>query len=265
MPTPVLNNPTPTTSAHLVDLKAEILMMAPPPPAGLVSAVDRLAFADDIKLNLIKFLRFEPVGGGYQNITEALIRREIVRDDLPEFLPTKDINSGATARNALRVLLWALVYYPGQSVIDHIFLTWKEGDLVTAKSERAQTFRRNEGKRIQALLDNLKTRNLGLVFTTIRDRTTENVGARGFRLTRSAEEYLRVIRPRAERRAANGLEKYVAAMGDEKIVASDVAHDETLVESVNHAKKTIEKIGSSKITQLLIPKAPTPRLVAGKK
>jgi len=195
----------------------------------LLAAASNLELPDDVKIKLVTLVRDTPPPEATTNISAALAANAI----------NPGLAQESHVLKALRLGLWALVYFHGQVIQYHLFMRWATGQKIQEDSDIVALFRKNLRKLDRSVV-RLGLRCVGLVKER---KNSDPKSVDGFRLSRSGTDYTDKVAKQSKGKADRALRRFAEALDDERILAEDV-EDPGMQAFVANEKDTVATLDS---------------------
>lgn len=212
-------------------------------------ALDRSELPPSAKMKIAEFLPGVIAGGGYRNISEALANGEC-----------PDTEKEAVQR-AIRWALFAALFYPGQFIPFHHWVSYIWGAELKENSQQVELYRRNDGKKLQKRITSMDIANVGYITQVIRASDPSTVS--GFRVTFDGDDYVTHVVKRSEKQAGLKLQKFQADVADTRVQITDVK-DEVLQNELKKSKTLALNIRQARIVERFLPSPSGARLLKPK-
>jgi hypothetical protein len=185
---------------------------------------------------------------GSPTVREALAKREID--------PGQSIEHDVL--KATRLALWALLYYPGQTISYQAFLSWKNGRIVQPGSTEIALFRKHNNK----LREQIKKLGMPCVgWLTERETVKNPQKVDGFRLTTSGDDYANSLLPQNKKRLKNASVRFTSDL-DPTCIPLDSIEDPMLKRQVRHDQEIVKKFDKSGVMQFFTDSKSTSNLLS---
>ena len=174
----------------------------------LLNKVARLELPEDVKCKLVTMVKDKPPREGVSHISVALATNAIDPGLAQESLVLK----------AARLLLWSLIYFPGQFIQYHLFMRWCTGQKIQEDSDIVALFRKNLRK-LDRIIVGFSLRCVGLVKSR-KNSKPESVD--GFRVSRDGTDYTDKVAKQSKRKVNRALSRYEESLSEDRVRADDV-------------------------------------------
>jgi hypothetical protein len=212
----------------------------------LMLAVNQLSLPDEVKPKLMDLVIDDPPPASCVHIGDVLAHKVLKL--------SVDPNESETQRH-LRVCFYALVFFPGEWIADHHYLSWRYGRKINPGADEVVAFRRNQRKHTEKQLKEYGLANVAFIRL---NATAVSTTTSGFRLTCSASDHLEKVNRRDRHKAEAIIVRLTANLSPDRIQQchlSDPAQKAELAE-MQAAVKELE--ANQTITRGLLPtKKPT--------
>jgi len=174
----------------------------------LLAAASKLELPEDVKIKIVTLVKDPPPPDTIMNISPALAANAI----------NPGLAQESHVMKALRLGLWALIYFRGEVIQYHLFMRWATGQNVQEDSDIVALFRKNLRK-LDRVVVKLGLRCVGLV----KERKNSNPqSVDGFRLSRSGTDYTDKVATQKKATVNRALQRFQEALEDDRVLAEDV-------------------------------------------